>query len=239
MLRKSPPLSHGRQLPLFLSLAAAALFVFATAASATKLVRITPKSKADLTRLMQLDPDLHDCGVMMVGDGVEFAADDDQIARLSALGYTADTVIEDLESYFGSRMRNTTDYGGYHNYVTAIQQMDSLAQAHPNIMSQKQSIGTTIEGRSIWVYKISSSPNSDNGTPEVFFNAYIHAREPIGYEVLFDLARTLCNGYGLDPRIRNIVNNRQVWIEPVVNPDGVEYNHLTNPNGPHARTRQI
>jgi len=71
----------------------------------------------------------------------------------------------------------------------------------------------------------------DNGKPDVFFNSYIHAREPIGYEITFDLARTLCNGYGIDPRITNIVNNRQVWIEPVVNPDGVEYNHTTDPNG--------
>jgi len=38
--------------------------------------------------------------------------------------------------------------------------MDSLASAHSSIMSAKQSIGTTIEGRAIWVYKISVSPNA-------------------------------------------------------------------------------
>ena len=90
---------------------------------------------------------------------------------------------------------------------------------------------TTIEGRPIWVYKISSSPDEDNGHPEIFFNAYIHAREAITFEVAYDLASYLVSGYGSDPRATNIVDTRQIYIQPVVNPDGVEYNALTNPNG--------
>ena len=109
--------------------------------------------------------------------------------------------------------------------------MDVLAAAHPTIMSQKFSIGTTLEGRSIWVYKISNSPNEDNGQPEIFFNAYIHAREAITFEVAYDLATTLVNGYGSVPRLTNIVDTRQIYIQPVVNPDGVEYNAQTDPNG--------
>ncbi len=220
-----------RQILLTLPLWTAALFILAAPAWSTKLVRVTPGSKFQQQQLFQAAPELRDCGTMIVGDSVEFPADDAEIAKLTSLGFTVDTMIDDLEAFYRSRLDRSSDYGGYHNYVTAIAQMDSLAAAHANIMSAKQSIGTTIEGRTIWVYKISSSPNANNGKPAVFFNAYIHAREPIGYEVVFDLAKTLCNGYGNDPRMSNIVNNRQVWIEPVVNPDGVEYNHLTNPNG--------
>jgi hypothetical protein len=199
--------------------------------SATQLLRVTPADKAQYLKLLQVAPEAGDEGAVVRGAAVEFPADEGRAAQLTSLGFTVEVAVADLEGFYASRLGHLRDYGGYHTYTTAIQAMDALAAAHPTIMSQKFSIGTTIEGRSLWVYKISSSPNSDNGNPEIFFNGYIHAREPIGCEVVLDLATTLANGYGSDSRITNIVNTRQIYIEPVVNPDGVQYNATTNPNG--------
>jgi hypothetical protein len=207
------------------------LFGFAMIASATQLIRVTTADKAEFVRLRQAAPEVGDCGAVVQGSTVEFPADEGRAAALTGLGFKVDIAIPDLEQFYADRLGHTRDYGGYHNYVTAIEAMDALQAAHPSIMSPKQSIGTTLEGRQIYVYKISSSPNADNGKPEAFFNAYIHAREPITFEIVYDMADSLVSRYGTDPRMTWIVDNRQIWIEPVVNPDGVEYNHTTNPNG--------
>jgi len=41
----------------------------------------------------------------------------------------------------------------------------------------------------------------------------------------------LLENYGTDPEATYLVNNRQMWFIPVVNPDGYVYNQQTNPNG--------
>jgi len=209
------------------------------AAPATQLIRVYPETKADYLRLLEAAPEAADCGAISGAEYVEFAADDARVRALRALGFTLQVEQADLEAFYASRLAATPagpgkardDFGQYHTYTEAIAAMDALAAAHPQIMTARQQIGTTIEGRPIWVYKISDNPNVDESEPEVFFNAYIHAREVITFEVLRDLAEYLLNGYGSDPRATAMVDTREIWLQPVVNPDGVEYNRLTNPNG--------
>lgn len=214
-----------------LAVASILLVSLAMSASAAQLLRVATGSKAELVRLRKAAPEVSDCGAIVRDDAVEFPADDNRAAELSSQGFKVEVAIPDLEQFYADRLGHLRDYGGYHTYDTAIAAMDALQAAHPSIMSAKQSIGTTIEGRPIYVYKISNSPNADNGKPEAFFNAYIHAREPITFEIVYDMADSLASRYGTNPRMTWIVDNRQVWILPVVNPDGVEYNRLTNPNG--------
>lgn len=202
-----------------------------TAGAATQLLRVTPASKAEFLRLQQSAPEVNTCGAVGVGDAIQFPAPEGRAAELKALGFTVDIDVADLETFYSMRLGRRIGFGAYHTYTEAIQDMDALAAAHPTIMSPRQSIGTTLEGRTIWVYKISDNPGVDEDEPEVFFNAYIHAREPITFEVVYDLAQYLVNGYGSVPRATTLVNSREIWILPVVNPDGVEYNYQTDPNG--------
>jgi len=220
-----------RSLLIPLSCIAAALAMAATAATATQLVRVVPRDKADFLRLMEAAPEMRDRGAAYLDEAIELPLAPERVDRLRALGFDLDLVAHDLEAFYASRLSRTSDFGAYHTYTEAIHAMDSLAALRPEIMTPKFSIGTTLEGRPIWMYKISDNPGIDEDEPEIFFNAYIHAREPISFEVLFDLARRLLDGYGTEHRISNIVNTREIYLQPVVNPDGVEYNVLTDPLG--------
>jgi hypothetical protein len=200
------------------------------AAAATQLLRVTPADKAEFLRLRALIPEMRDCGAISDGKIVEFPGDEARAAELKSLGFAVEVAVPDLESFYASRLGSRDDFGLYHTYTEAVAAMDALMAAHPAIMT-RQSIGTTLQGRTIWVYKISDNPGVDENEPEIFFNAYIHAREPITFEVLYDLAQFLVNGYGSDPRATTLVNSREIFLEPVVNPDGVEYNRQTDPNG--------
>jgi len=79
--------------------------------------------------------------------------------------------------------------------------------------------------------KISDNPGQDENEPEFFINALIHAREPMGGESALRFMSYLCSNYGTDPLVTELVDNREFFFVPIINPDGYEYNRQTNPNG--------
>lgn len=110
----------------------------------------------------------------------------------------------------------------FHTYAEVKAAIDDAVVAHPDIAASF-SIGTSYEGREIWGIKISDNVALDEDEPEVFFNAQIHALERPGNELAMYLIDQLVAGYGTDEQITRIVDSREIWIVPVVNPDGAEY----------------
>ena len=58
-----------------------------------------------------------------------------------------------------------------------------------------------------------------------------HAREIMTVEMCLYFARYLCENYGTDPVATFLVDNRQIWFVPIVNPDGFVYNEDNDPDG--------
>ncbi len=115
-----------------------------------------------------------------------------------------------------------TGYEYFHTYAEVKAEIDDAVAAHPNI-AQRFSIGTSYEGRQIWGIKISDNVGTDENEPEAFIVAQIHANERSTGEAALYLMKLLVDGYGADTRITNIVNSREIWIVPMANPDGAEY----------------
>ncbi|MFF7855430.1 M14 family zinc carboxypeptidase [Streptomyces sp. NPDC007904] len=110
----------------------------------------------------------------------------------------------------------------YHNYAEMNAEIDQRLAAYPGIMS-KRVIGTSHQGRAIVAIKISDNVATDESEPEVLFTHHQHAREHLTVEMALYLLRELGAGYGSDPRVTNMVNGREIWIIPDLNPDGGEY----------------
>ncbi|MEU5080340.1 MULTISPECIES: M14 family metallopeptidase [Streptomyces] len=110
----------------------------------------------------------------------------------------------------------------YHNYAEANAEIDQRLAAYPGIMN-KRVIGKSYQGRDIVAIKVSDNVGTDENEPEVLFTAHQHAREHLTVEMALYLLRELGAGYGSDSRITNMVNNREIWIVPDLNPDGGEY----------------
>jgi len=122
--------------------------------------------------------------------------------------------------------------GGYYTYDEVVAELDSMHLLYPNLTTAKQSLGQSIEGREIWMIKISDNPETDEADePEVFYNALHHAREPAGMMTLMYFMDYLLEKYGTDPEVTYLVDHREMYFVPVVNPDGYVYNQQTNPNG--------
>ncbi|MFI8190942.1 M14 family metallopeptidase [Streptomyces sp. NPDC085946] len=110
----------------------------------------------------------------------------------------------------------------YHNYAEMNTEINQRLQAYPSLMS-KRVIGKSYQGRDIIAVKISDNVAADENEPEVLFTHHQHAREHLTVEMALYLIRELGAGYGSDSRITNLVNNREIWIVPDINPDGGEY----------------
>ena len=113
-------------------------------------------------------------------------------------------------------------FTGYHTYAEVVADVNAVVAAHPTIAS-KLAIGKSYQGRTIWAVKISDNVAADESEPEVLFDGGTHADEHMGVEMSLKIMHWLADGYGKDARITSIVNTREVWIIPTVNPDGAEY----------------
>lgn len=120
--------------------------------------------------------------------------------------------------------------GGYYNLNEMIAKLDEMVTSYPALVS-KFSIGTTIEGRTIWCVKISDNAAADENEPEVLYTGLHHAREAMSIHNLIFFMQYILQNYTADSRISNIINNRELYFVPCVNPDGWNYNCTINPNG--------
>ena len=86
--------------------------------------------------------------------------------------------------------------------------------------------------------KISDNVGTDENEPEILFNAHQHAREHLTVEMALYILHLLIDGYGTDSRITNLVNSREFWIVPDMNPDGGEYDIATGSYRSWRKNRQ-
>ncbi|MCL4222093.1 MAG: hypothetical protein KJZ65_12075 [Phycisphaerales bacterium] len=152
------------------------------------------------------------------------------VAELSKLGIAHRVIHEDVQALIDAewaeiqlrnQQRDISWYQNYHNYATVITYLNALAAAHPNL-AVIQSAGTSIENRDIPAIRI-TGPGDGSQRPVVFINGTQHAREWVSTKVVMYIAESLLNGYGSDPRVTDLLDECEVIIVPIVNPDGFVY----------------
>ena len=203
-----------------------------------KEIRIYDDSKEVISKLknagldidhIYIEPDLW----------IEFVISENKISLLDQAQLHYEIMHEDIEKYYGSRLNNdfeSRDFelgsmGGYYTFSEIEEQLDNLHANFPELITQKVSIGQTLEGRNIWMVKISDNPNIDENEPEMLYTGLHHAREPMSYMNLFYFMDWLTENYGVDSEATALVNNRELYFIPAVNPDGLVYNQQIAPNG--------
>jgi hypothetical protein len=97
--------------------------------------------------------------------------------------------------------------------------MKRFENLYPTICSL-DTIGFSLDGKSILVLKISDNVNQDESEPNFLYTSSMHGNEIGGFVLMLRLADLLVKDYGSDQRITELVNNLQIWINPLANPDG-------------------
>jgi hypothetical protein len=108
--------------------------------------------------------------------------------------------------------------------------MAAWASAYPNI-TELISIGQSVYGRELWAMKITDNPSVEEFEPEIQWIGAHHGDETISSEVCYYMIDHLLTNYGTDPQVTWLVDEREIWIIPMFNPDGFESGSRYNGNG--------
>lgn len=132
---------------------------------------------------------------------------------------------DEMPSYFP--MAGTIDFPVgeeiYHTYDEMLAELRQLEQDYKGLATLF-SIGKSLEGRELWAIKIGQEIGAEKEDKAAI--AYLgthHAREHISTEVPLRFAKELLERAAIDPEITSLLASTDVYIIPMVNPDGSMY----------------
>nr|XP_020668344.1 carboxypeptidase A1-like [Pogona vitticeps] len=133
---------------------------------------------------------------------------------------------EKLSMSHNSRARSiaTFNYASYHNLDEIYDFIDLLAAEKPELVSKIQ-IGESYEGRPIKVLKFSTGGTN---RPAIWIDTGIHSREWVTQASGAYFAKKIIDSYGQDPSLTSILDNFDIFLEIVTNPDGFAFTHSKN-----------
>lgn len=111
----------------------------------------------------------------------------------------------------------------YHNFAETVAELRAIAAKAPDIASLF-SIGKTTQGRDIWALRLCPDAKGAAASrkPGIVFMGMHHAREHLSNEVPLLLAKRLVESRQ-DPEVARLLAGRDVYVIPMINPDGGEY----------------
>lgn len=170
---------------------------------------------------------------------IEMIVNSREFKKLNENGFSPIIVRADMESFFHNRLltQSTNHFaagsmGGFYTFQETLNRLNSFRQKYKTLISKPIKIGESIQGRPILAYRISDNADTNEpNEPEVLYTALHHAREPESLITVMYFMEKLLQGYGKIPEITYLINHRQMWFIPIVNPDGYIFNQQTNPEG--------
>ena len=178
---------------------------------------------------------------------IELELSYDELTRLDNLNVPYQILIADASAYYAELLNQNIgeidadcglsnfgqgSMGGYHTYDEVSQHLISMTTQFPELVHVFEA-GKSVEERIIWGVKISDNVQSNESVTEgvVFYDALTHAREPLSMETLLYYMWWLLENYNTDPEATFLIDHREIYFIPVVNPDGYVFNQTTDPNG--------
>lgn len=164
------------------------------------------------------------------GNVVTLYATDAERAALQRSGYALRVMDQRLDAERDAGEEPGKALGQYHGYAALTAALAAYAESYPAIC-RMFSLGQSVEEREIWAVKITDNPDAEEDEPEVKYVSTMHGDEPIGTELCLYLIDLLLADYGADPRITGLVDETEIWIVPLMNPDGRESSRRYNADG--------
>lgn len=118
---------------------------------------------------------------------------------------------------------------GYPTYAALGDILDDAAAAHPDIV-RLVSLGQSVQGREIWALRITDNPDIEEDEPEFAYISTMHGDEKVGTVLCLNFLDLLLDGYGADARITAYIDETEIWLVPLMNPDGYELGIRWNAN---------
>jgi hypothetical protein len=126
------------------------------------------------------------------------------------------------QSDMAANLTEALTFTKYPTYAQYDSMMHHFADSYPAIC-RIDTFGTSIQGRLLLALKISDNPNTDEDEPAFLYTSTMHGDELVGYVLTLRLIDFILSNYGSNPEIDRIVDELEIWINPLANPDGAYY----------------
>ena len=144
------------------------LLAFLPANEIYKQVRIYSDTEETLSILQTSGLDI-DHSYREPGQWIEFAVSDSRIHLLDETQLHYEIIHEDLEQFYASRLDSNYEsrdfelgsMGGYYTFAEIEYHLDKLYGDFPELITEKVSLGQTLEGRELWMEKVSDNQEED------------------------------------------------------------------------------
>ncbi len=162
-----------------------------------------------------------------VGLPLDIVVPEGAVARLREAGLSPTILVPDIDAVAAAEAARLRDheaarpgdwYGEFRDFEAIGGHLAALARAHPE-RAELSIVGGSVEGRPLLALRIGGGA----GTTPMLVNGTQHAREWIAAMVSTCVAERLLEGYATDSAIREFVDATELWVVPVVNPDGYQY----------------
>jgi murein tripeptide amidase MpaA len=191
-------------------------------------VRTHPRDLDELERVQQLALDVWSEHLDAEHPVLDVVLDADALAQLEGSGIAWELLVEDIDAVAAAEHTRLAQpeaqrpgdwFAEYHDFGGIQAQLQQLAAEQPELV-ELSVIGGSAEGRPLLALHIGGS--ADDAVP-MLINGAQHAREWIAAMVPICVADRLVHGYAGDPKLRAFVDSTDLWVVPVVNPDGYQY----------------
>jgi len=162
---------------------------------------------------------------------LELIANSVELTMLEEQGYKIIT-LEKSRPFREIQAERATEHSfvppGYPDLSEIISEMNDTAANYPSIcqvvdLTTTYNASPTYEDRHIYAVKISDNVSQDENEPTFLMVSCHHCREIVTPVIALYAIEQLTTEYGSDPQITALVDEYEIWISPVWNPDGYEY----------------
>jgi hypothetical protein len=199
-----------------------------------KVLRVRIPSVREMRTAVALTDDIWSEHVA-VGGELDIRVSPEQLAAVQRSGLRYRVLIDDVQALIDAesvqvRAHRLLDdpawYTTYHNYADVKTYVQNLAAANPT-MATYINLGLSIQSRDIFGITV-TGPGDPAGRPMIMFTCCQHAREWITVPTGVYVAEQLLAQYATDPHVRFLLDNAQVTVVPIANPDGYNYTWTNN-----------
>jgi hypothetical protein len=126
------------------------------------------------------------------------------------------------EGWVNDLDRSWSCYPSYQQYEALVQK---FAVDNPSLCRLVDLGSTTnlVHPHRLWALVISDDPGEEENEPEVLLTSTMHGDETAGFSLMLRLIDHLLRGYGEDPEVTELVDDTEIWINPLANPDGTYF----------------
>ncbi|MCS7250077.1 MAG: DUF2817 domain-containing protein [candidate division WOR-3 bacterium] len=194
------------------------LFIFTFVFATEKLVEVKIFNYEDISKISEEGFTI----INRQDNSLFILTDEKGISRLKNLGYFLQVIYEDYQ-------KEMEKYNlQYPSFQEVLYQLDSLARNFRGI-TKLETFGFSGNYPIVGI-KITDNPLIEEEEPEIKITGCHHGNEKISTVICLYYIKRLLSEYNENPLINYLINNREIWIIPILNSYGYVLNRRYNHN---------